>query len=71
MAKRKKNRKPKNSNAGKNISNPNLEQYSEKHIAYVKLITEIFKFINLITIELKLDDWLVPFVQNMASNILF
>lgn len=71
MAKRKKNRKPKNSNARKTISTSVVEQSSEKHIAYIQLGTEIIKFLNLVMIELKLEDWLVPIIKNMTSNILF
>lgn len=70
MAHRKKKRKPKNSNVNNTQSNIIVEQNSDKQIAYVQLVVEIFKFINLMIVELKLEEWLVPVIQKVVNNIL-
>ncbi|MCG2608334.1 hypothetical protein LZZ98_07255 [Acinetobacter sp. SM34] len=62
MARRKK--KPKNSNV-KNLNSQSkfMELKIEKHTAYIKLVVEIFKCINLLLIEFKLDNWLIPIIK--------
>lgn len=62
MARRKKN--PKNSNV-KNLNSQSkfMELKIEKHTAYIKLVVEIFKCINLLLIEFKLDNWLIPIIK--------
>ncbi|MFD1438224.1 hypothetical protein HLH14_08280 [Acinetobacter sp. ANC 4282] len=66
MARRKK--KPKNSNGKKlNSQSRFIELKIEKHTAYIKLVVEIFKCINLLLIELKLDNWLIPIIKAFLS----
>lgn len=71
MAHRQKKRKPKNSNVRKNQLDLSSKQDSEKLIVYMQLLIEIFKFINLMVVELKLEEWLAPVIHKVVNNILF